>query len=136
MNIWWLVGAALFGVAALSVYGAFQSPEFVMGLFGAMLVAGYKAIEPVLAKRMTPEDEAAWRAAEQAVEITCNFELIATAAVQLTQIIKVHVLGALQLPRLQALSSDRVLDAGELVERDVVRRCGLVGHHLAPQILR
>ena len=66
MNIWWLVGAALFGVAALSVYGAFQSPEFVMGLFGAMLVAGYKAIEPVLAKRMTPEDEAAWRAAERA----------------------------------------------------------------------
>lgn len=57
MSIWWLVGAALFGVAALSVYGAFQSPEFVMGLFGAMLVAGYKAIEPVLAKRMTPQEE-------------------------------------------------------------------------------
>ena len=66
MNWWWLIGAALLGVAALSVYGAFQSPDFVMGLFGAMLVAGYKAIEPILAKRMTPEDEASWRAAERA----------------------------------------------------------------------
>jgi uncharacterized membrane protein len=57
VNIWWLIGAALFGVAAFSVYGAFHSPEFVLGLGAAMLVAAYKAIEPVLTKRMTPEQE-------------------------------------------------------------------------------
>lgn len=57
MNIWWLTGAALFGVAAFSVYGAFSSPEFVLGLGAVMLVAGYKAIAPVFAKRMTPAQE-------------------------------------------------------------------------------
>ena len=57
MNIWWLTGAALFGVAAFSVYGAFSSPEFVLGLGAVMLVAGYKAIAPVIAKRMTPAQE-------------------------------------------------------------------------------
>ncbi len=58
MNIWWLAWAALFGVAAFSVYGAFHSPEFVLGLGAAMLVAGYKAIAPAIAKRMTPAQEA------------------------------------------------------------------------------
>jgi hypothetical protein len=60
LNIWWLTGAALFGVAAFSVYGAFHSPEFVLGLGAAMLVAAYKAIEPILTKRMTPEQEKAF----------------------------------------------------------------------------
>lgn len=58
MNIYWLIGAALFGVAALSVYGAFQSPTFVLGLVGAMLVAGFKAVLPIITKRNTPEVEA------------------------------------------------------------------------------
>ena len=62
----WLIGAALFGVAALSVYVAFQSPSFVAGL--SVLAAGFvaKAIVTKVGKRMSPEDEAAWRAAERA----------------------------------------------------------------------
>ena len=60
MNLWWLTGAALFGVAAFSVYGAFHSPEFVLGLGAVMLVAGYKAIAPILTKRMPPEQEQAF----------------------------------------------------------------------------
>lgn len=61
MRWWWLIGAVLLGVAALSVYGAFQSPSFVSALVGVTLVAAYKAIEPLLAERMSSQDEAAWR---------------------------------------------------------------------------
>lgn len=60
MRLGWLIGAALFGVAALSVYVAFNNPDFVAGLMGVMIVAGYKAIVPTLSKRMTPELEDAF----------------------------------------------------------------------------
>ena len=66
MNWIWAIGAALLGVAALSVYSAFQNPTFVTGLLGAMAVAAYKALAPVITKRMTPVEEAAWREAERA----------------------------------------------------------------------
>lgn len=56
----WLAGAALLAVAAFSVYSAFRSPEFVLGLVSVMLVAVYKAIGPHLAKRMSPEQEKAY----------------------------------------------------------------------------
>lgn len=55
----WLVGAALLGIAALSVYLAFQSPAFVAGLTGLASAAAWKAIKPVLAKPEAPEDRAA-----------------------------------------------------------------------------
>lgn len=62
---WWLIGAALFGVAALSVWVAFQSPGFVAGLTTIAAGMAAKAIVTKVGKRMSPEDEAAWHAAER-----------------------------------------------------------------------
>jgi hypothetical protein len=62
----WLAGAALFGVAALSVYWAFQSPAFVSGLAALAAGAAWKAIYPAITKRLPPEEEASWRDAERA----------------------------------------------------------------------
>jgi hypothetical protein len=47
----WLGGAALFGVAALAVYGAFNSPSFVAGLTALAVAMATKAIVPVVTKR-------------------------------------------------------------------------------------
>lgn len=67
MRWWWLIAAILLGVAAVSVYGAFQSPTFVSGLLGVALLAAYNAIQPALMKRMTPQQEAEFqRAARRA----------------------------------------------------------------------
>mgnify|MGYP000943571331 CR=1 FL=1 len=58
-----LIGCALVGITA----GAFlvaQRPSFWFGLGIVML----KAAWPYLAKRMKPEEEAAWRKAEKAGE--------------------------------------------------------------------
>ena len=52
----WLVGAALLGVAAFAVYGAFQSPTFVAGLSALAAAAAWKAVKPVIAKPMTAEE--------------------------------------------------------------------------------
>ena len=60
--IWWMIGAALFGVAALSIWGAFRSPDFVAGLTAVVAKAAVKAIAPIVAKRMTPEQEKAFQA--------------------------------------------------------------------------
>ena len=62
----WLGGAALLGVAAYSVYAAFSSPTFVAGLVALAAASAWKAVAPAITKRMTPEDEAAWRKAERA----------------------------------------------------------------------
>jgi len=62
----WLGGAVILGVAAISVYWAFQSPTFVAGLTALAAGAVWKALAPAIAKRMTLEDEAAWQAAERA----------------------------------------------------------------------
>ena len=64
--IGWAVGAVLLAVAALAVYSAFQSPAFVAGLTGLAAAAAWKAIAPAVAKRMPPDEEAAWRPAEKA----------------------------------------------------------------------
>jgi len=61
--LWWIV-AALFGVAAVSVFIAFQNPEFVLGLSAAALTALFQALRPHLRnlfKRMPPDEEAEWR---------------------------------------------------------------------------
>lgn len=63
--IWYIAGAALFGVAALAVWSAFRSPSFVSGLVALAAKAAANAIVPKLGKRMTPDDEAEWRAAER-----------------------------------------------------------------------
>ena len=57
----WLAAAVLLGVAAVSVYMAFQSPSFVAGF--TILAAGavWKAIAPAVFRRMPPEQEAEWR---------------------------------------------------------------------------
>lgn len=54
----WLGGAALLGVAALAVYGAFNSPSFVAGLTALAIACATKAIVPVVTKRNTPDIEA------------------------------------------------------------------------------
>lgn len=51
----WLGGAVLFGVAALAVYMAFQSPAFVAGLSGLAAAAAAKAIKEMVVKPETPE---------------------------------------------------------------------------------
>lgn len=63
--IWWLVGAALFAVAALAVWFAFQSPTFVAGLTAIAAGMAANAIVTKVTARMSPEDEAAWREAER-----------------------------------------------------------------------
>ncbi len=64
--IWWVVGAALFAVAALGLYSAVRSPSFVAGLVMVMASAGWRALLPTLTRRMPPEKEAAWRKEQQA----------------------------------------------------------------------
>ena len=59
----WIGGAVLLGVAALSVYYAFQSPGFVAGLAALAAAAAWKALKPAVLKRMTPEEEAEWHKA-------------------------------------------------------------------------
>ena len=56
MRWWiWLGLAAILGVAAGSVYFAFQSPTFVAGLTALASAAAWKAIKPVILKEETPE---------------------------------------------------------------------------------
>lgn len=57
----WLVGAVLLGVAALAVYGAFQSPTFVAGLSAMAAAAAWKAIKPMIVAQQSPEDLAKTR---------------------------------------------------------------------------
>ena len=54
----WLAGAALFAVAALAGWWAFQSPEFVAGLTAVAVGAAAKAIVTKAGARMPPEEEA------------------------------------------------------------------------------
>lgn len=52
----WLGGAALLGVAALSVYAAFQSPDFVAVLTSLAVAAAAKAVVPAITKQMSPNE--------------------------------------------------------------------------------
>ena len=63
---WYLAGAALLGVAALSVYSAFRNPAFVSGLAKIAIGAVWSAVAPAVARRMSPEEESRWRAAQRA----------------------------------------------------------------------
>ena len=58
MRYWWIGGALLLGVAAISVYFAFSSPTFVAGLTALASAAAWKAIKPAIMKPETPEDRA------------------------------------------------------------------------------
>lgn len=49
-------GAALLGVAALSVYFAFQSPTFMAGLMAVAGAAIWKALAPAIAKPLPPDE--------------------------------------------------------------------------------
>ena len=55
---WWLIGAALFGVAALAVWFAFHSPSFVAGLSALAAAAAANAIVTKVKTRNSPEVEA------------------------------------------------------------------------------
>lgn len=59
--IWWLMVAALFGVAAIAIWTAFKNPVFVAGLATVILNSVAEAILPTLSKRMTPEQEKAFQ---------------------------------------------------------------------------
>ena len=61
MNRLWLIFAVFCVVAAAAVWGAFQSPDFVAGLIAVAMGAAVKAVMPSVAKRMSPEKEAAFR---------------------------------------------------------------------------
>lgn len=63
---WYLAGAALLGVAALSVYSAFRNPAFVSGLAKIAIGAVWSAVAPAVARRMSLEEESRWRAAQRA----------------------------------------------------------------------
>lgn len=52
----WIAGAALFAVAALSVWIAFQRPDFVAALCAAALAAAWRAVAPTLLKS-SPETQ-------------------------------------------------------------------------------
>ena len=52
----WIIGAALLGVAALSVYIAFQTPTFMWGIMAAVLLAVARAAIPPITRPMTPDD--------------------------------------------------------------------------------
>lgn len=65
MRLGWLIGAALFAVAALAIWVSFRSPEFVMGLAAIAIGAAWKAALPSITRRMPEAEEAAWRAAER-----------------------------------------------------------------------
>lgn len=65
MRLGWLIGAALFMVAALAMWVSFRSPEFVMAMGAIAIGAAWKAVLPSIARRMPPDEEAAWRAAER-----------------------------------------------------------------------
>ena len=59
----WLIGAALLGVAAFAVYGAFQSPTFVAGLAALAAAAVWKAVTPVVTRPLSEPDAKAKNAA-------------------------------------------------------------------------
>lgn len=63
---WWLIGAALFGVAAFGLWRAVQSPAFVAGITAMAARAVANAIVPKIGKRMSAEGEAEWRREERA----------------------------------------------------------------------
>lgn len=60
-----VAGAVLFGVAALAIWRAFRSPAFVAGITAIAARVAAKAIVTKVGARMSPEDEAAWQAAER-----------------------------------------------------------------------
>ena len=60
MRWWWLLGAAgLFLVAAAAIWNAFQSPQFMVAAAGLVVATIWRLVAPQIAKRMTPEQEAA-----------------------------------------------------------------------------
>lgn len=60
----WIGAAVLFGIAAVSVFFAFQRPDFVAGLTAAAIAAAFGAAWPGflrIFRRKSPEEEAADR---------------------------------------------------------------------------
>ncbi len=66
MMLWWIIGAALFVVAALSVWTAFHSPAFVAGLSALAAAAAAKAIVTKAKAPLSEADTKAKNAAERA----------------------------------------------------------------------
>ncbi len=56
--LYWLIGAALFGVAALAIWQALRSPTVLAGLSAIAARAAANAIVTKVAKRNPPEIEA------------------------------------------------------------------------------
>jgi hypothetical protein len=57
----WLGVAAVLVIAAFALWRAFSNPRFVAGLTSIAVSAAWKAVAPKIAKRMSPEQEKAWR---------------------------------------------------------------------------
>ncbi|MDP1702568.1 MAG: hypothetical protein Q8L53_16645 [Aestuariivirga sp.] len=56
----WIAGIGLFAVAAGAVFMAFRNPAFIAGLVKVAATAIFNAMLPAIAKRMPPDEEAAW----------------------------------------------------------------------------
>ena len=59
----WLAGGLLFVAAAVSVFWAFQSPDFVAGLAAIAAAAIWRAVSPALARDFSPQHAAKVREA-------------------------------------------------------------------------
>lgn len=69
----WLAGAALLGVAAFAVYGAFRSPTFVAGLTALAAAAAWKAVAPTVTKPLSEADTKAKNAAIRGADGGANW---------------------------------------------------------------
>jgi uncharacterized membrane protein len=61
VNLFWLICAFLAALMAASVWFAFQSPDFVVGLTVFAIAAAVRASIPQITKRMKPDQEKAFR---------------------------------------------------------------------------
>lgn len=56
----WIGGLVLFAVAAAGLFFAVQRPTFVAGLVKSFAESMFKALLPIILRRMTPEQEDEW----------------------------------------------------------------------------
>lgn len=61
--MFWLAGIGLFIVAALALWYRFGNPVWVAGLAKSFVEMAFKALLPIVLRRMTPEQEDEWHEA-------------------------------------------------------------------------
>lgn len=66
MRLLWIAAFVLLAIAAVSVWFAFQRPDFVAGLTGLAAVAAWQAFAPKLFRRNLAKEKAAKKRADRA----------------------------------------------------------------------